>query len=206
MALLPGVIPRSSTGTAAWLLGSRTKVAVPGHVVAIRYWRLAGDPGPHVGQVWAFGGKTPLAEVTFSSETESGPQEQALPASVAVVAGTTIITSVTSPAGSHYAVQPNVFAGQVVDGPLTYPGAAGSYGPIGAYPSQSTTTYYFREPVFVADAVPTVVVTPDSAMSGGFIADLAGFAAGGYTLGISIKNSSGTIVGEIPIVLPSKTA
>jgi hypothetical protein len=74
-------------------LGMKFQVARSGTVTAIRYWKASGDSGTHVGRIWSSTG-TQLASVTFSGETASGWQQQALGTALQIQPGTTYVVSV----------------------------------------------------------------------------------------------------------------
>ncbi len=196
--------PTTSAGTAAWELGTRLSTSVSGRITAIRYWRLADDPGPHVGHVWGASG-VKLADVSFVGETAEGWQVQALPSPLSLMAGQTFTVSVNSPLGAHYALAPGGFTAPVVSGPLTAPVAAGVYvAGSGLFPSASTPTNYFRDVVFDADPQPVIVVGPDPVLPGAIAAQLNGFQAGSYTLGITVTNAAGAAVSaSAPLVIPT---
>jgi|GEM_PF-1498929 len=98
-------------------VGVKFRSATNGYITALRYYRGPANPGPHIGSLWTSGG-TKLASVTFSNETATGWQEQALPAPVAIPANTTYIASYHAPQGG-YSTTPFYFASQgATNGPL----------------------------------------------------------------------------------------
>lgn len=194
LTLLGLQIPQASSGTQGWNLGARVVADVAGRITALRYFRMLGDPGPHIGQVWSING-VKLAEVDFSNETPLGWQRQDLLSPVFLAAGTPVVISVSSPNGSHYAMQPGVFP--LSNGHLF--GIIGVYGASQQFPSMgSTPTNYFRDYEFLPQ---TITLMPDTA--GGFTAVLDGFQEGPYTLGITLKDKQGIIAAEtLEIVMP----
>lgn len=199
LSLLTYQVPSQSTGIGAWELGARVVSDVPGKITAVRFYKWPGDPGPHVGKVWS-ASHVQLAAVVFAGETASGWQEQALPTPVAVAAGDVFVVSVNTVSGFHYAIDADGFATPMVDGHLTF--KSGAYTTIpGNYPlSDNGIGNYFRDVVFVADAVPTITIGPDQA--GGFLAKLAGFAPGAYRLGVTMTDAAGAVVTSVlPITM-----
>jgi hypothetical protein len=98
-------------------LGLRFRSDANGSITAIRFYKGAGNAGPHAGNLWSATG-TQLATVNFTAETETGWQQADLPASVAVTAGTTLVVSYHAPVG-HYAADKDYFATSGVgSGPL----------------------------------------------------------------------------------------
>lgn len=194
VTLLALQVPQSSSGTEAWNLGVRMVADVPGRIIALRYFRILGDAGPHIGQVWSIAG-VKLAEVDFSNETPLGWQRQDLLDPVFLAAGTPVVCSVTSPNGARYALQPGAFP--LINGHLT--GAIGVYGTIRQFPSMGTTpTNYFRDCEFIPQTI-TLKADP----TGGFVAMLDGFEEGPYTLGVTLKDRKGIISSEsLEIMMP----
>lgn len=194
LTLLSLQVPQISSGTRAWNLGVRVSSDVAGRIAALRYYRVLGDPGPHVGQVWGVDG-VKLAEINFSNETPLGWQRQDLPTPVFLAAGTPAIVTVSSPNGAHYAWQPGMFP--FVNTHLT--GVIGVYGDINQFPTMGTTpTNYFRDYEFIPQII---TLTPDPL--GGFTATLDGFQEGPYTLGITLKDTRGVISSEsLEIIMP----
>ena len=90
----PPASPAANDGT-PYELGMKFMVAKAGVISAIRYYKSAGDSAAHVGRIWSPTG-TPLASVTFSGETASGWQQQALPTPLKVQANTIYTVSVNA--------------------------------------------------------------------------------------------------------------
>ena len=85
------------TGTdGPYELGMKLTTTQPGQINAIRFYKVAGESGTHIGRIWAAGGITPLASVTFSGETTSGWQQQALNVPLPIQANSTYLVSVAS--------------------------------------------------------------------------------------------------------------
>lgn len=140
------------TGTdGPYELGMKLTTTQPGQINAIRFYKVAGESGTHVGRIWAAGGTTPLASVTFSGETPSGWQQQALSAPLSIQANTTYLVSVAS--NSAYGATHGELASAITNGPISSvaDGANGVYGPVGSLPDKSyESTDYYRDVVFQA--------------------------------------------------------
>jgi N,N-dimethylformamidase beta subunit-like, C-terminal/Domain of unknown function (DUF4082)/Bacterial Ig-like domain (group 1)/Bacterial Ig domain len=130
-------------------LGTKFQVSGPGQITAIRYWKAQSETGPHVGNIWSATG-TLLTSVSFSGETASGWQIQALTSPLTIQANTTYVVSVNENAA--YVATNSGLASPVVNGPLSSvaDGANGVYGSKGAFPTSSyQNTNYFRDLSFV---------------------------------------------------------
>jgi Domain of unknown function (DUF4082) len=200
-APIAGRVPTSSMSTLAWELGVRVVPDVPGRVTALRFWRLPGDPGPHIGHLWSASGVL-LATVPFTNETLSGWQEQALPVPVSVAAGTTIVVSVNVVAGQHFPLVLDGFATAITQGHLVTPANGGAQSPAGVsgvFPGTASPHDYFRELVFVADAVSTTTVQITTPADGsttppGTVAiagTIAGLTPGAFTVSLALSDASG---------------
>lgn len=136
-------------------LGVKFQSSVAGAITGIRFYKGAGNTGPHVGHLWAATGAL-LGSVTFSGETASGWQQAGFASPITIQANTTYIASYHAPAG-QYAVNGSYFAATgVASGPLSAPasGAAGGngvyrYGPAGGFPSETfNASNYWVDVVF----------------------------------------------------------
>ncbi|MDP9375356.1 MAG: DUF4082 domain-containing protein, partial [Chloroflexota bacterium] len=144
--------PDTSDGGLKYELGMKFQSGRSGQITALRYWKAAGDPGPHVGRLWAAEGGPALATVTFANETASGWQQQDLEKPVPIQADTTYIVSVN--ANGHFARTVEGLTDAVVNGDLRSlaDGANGLYGPPGKPPTNAyQNSNYFRDVVFVPD-------------------------------------------------------
>jgi hypothetical protein len=81
----------------------------------VRYYRDAGETGTHVGRVWSATG-TLLASTTFTGESSSGWQQQALSAPLDLVAGQVYVVSVG--VNARFVQNASGLASQIVSGPL----------------------------------------------------------------------------------------
>ena len=83
-------------------LGARVRPAVSGSVIGVRFYRLDGDVGPHVGSVWSDTGQR-LATASFREDAAPGWHEVLFAAPVNVSANEMLIVSYFSPAGGEMA-------------------------------------------------------------------------------------------------------
>jgi hypothetical protein len=126
------------------------KSAVSGQILAIRFRKTTGDNVTHTGKIWTESG-TQLTSITFTGETSSGWQEQALPSPLTIAANTIYVVSVNSAANSfEFAAQG--FNAQIVSGNLIAPVGAGVFANSpGVFPNSSfNNSNYFRDLVFIA--------------------------------------------------------
>ncbi len=132
-------------------LGMKFTSTKAGQIQAIRYYKSPSEIGTHVGRIWSSTG-TLLASVTFTNETASGWQQQALSTPVTIPANTTYVVSVNT--NGYYTDTPNGFATAITNGDLTAPVGAGVYNEtISAFPSQVyQNENYFRDIVFAPTA------------------------------------------------------
>jgi chitodextrinase len=126
-------------------LGTRFTSVSAGNITAIRFYKSASESGTHTGRIWSSAG-TELASVTFTNETASGWQEQALQTPLAIAANTPYTVTVNT-GNTYYVYNNSGLASQITNGSLSsVVGSNGVYGPVGSYP---TNTYqasnYFRD-------------------------------------------------------------
>ncbi|GAB2504549.1 hypothetical protein GCM10027063_49760 [Promicromonospora xylanilytica] len=132
---------------AAVELGTQFSAVRDGVVGAVRFYRGAGNTGPHTVTVWSADG-APLATAEAPSGQGEGWQTVQLPQPVAITAGTTYVVSYLAPQG-HYAAGQGYFAQPRTVGPLTTPVDAGRYVYGGGFPQYSwQSTGYWVDPVF----------------------------------------------------------
>lgn len=146
------VSPNATDGV-AYELGMKFKSTKAGNILAIRYYKAASDTGTHVGRIWSATG-SPLTSVTFTGETASGWQEQALPTPLAILANTTYMVSVN--VASHFPITTNAFPPSpslpLTNGSLSVvnDGSNGRFGAPGVYPPNSyQNSNYFRDVLFL---------------------------------------------------------
>jgi hypothetical protein len=122
-----------STDTSSYELGMAFYSAQSGSVEALRFYKDSADNGSHVGSLRDNDGNL-LAQVTFTNETTSGWQQQALSTSVPITAGTTYVVSYSTSTGFYYDAE--YFDAQKDTPPLHVPVAGGVYGASGSFPTQ----------------------------------------------------------------------
>ncbi len=146
------VSPNATDGV-PYELGMKFKSSKAGNIHAIRYFKAASDTGTHVGRIWSATG-TLLSSVTFTGETASGWQEQALTLPLAITANTTYVVSVN--VGLYFPITTNAFPPSpslpLTNGSLSVvnDGTNGIFGTSGAFPTNSyQTSNYFRDVLFL---------------------------------------------------------
>ena len=143
----------SLTDGVPYELGMKFKVARSGSIHAIRYWKASGDTGTHVGRIWSSTGAL-LASVTFTGESASGWQQQALSNPLSVNPNATYIVSVNI--GSRYPITPSGLGSPIVRGDIGSVADSnnGVFGNPFAFPTNSyQSSNYFRDVVFIADSL-----------------------------------------------------
>ena len=170
-------VPNNADATdgVSYELGMKFQSSRSGTINAIRYWKAPSDTGTHVGNIWSSTG-TLLATATFTNETASGWQEQALSTPLSIEANTTYVVSVNI--SSHFPITTGGLANSVANGDLSSI-ADGNNGVFstpnqpGTFPNNSfQNSNYFRDIVFVASVTPTIIKVSGDRQSG----------AGGTTL------------------------
>jgi len=132
------------------------RLARSGQITAIRYYKALSDSGTHTGRIWSATG-TQLAAVTFSGESASGWQQQALPAPLSVQANTTYLVSVN--VGGYFPFTDFGLATSIVNGDISSvaDNNNGVFGSPFAFPSSSYhNSNYFRDIVFVPGLVSSI--------------------------------------------------
>ena len=136
-------------------LGMRFTSDVPAQITGIRFYKLAGNTGPHVANVWSSDG-TLLASVQFKNETASGWQQADLKESVAMEPKAVYVVSYHQGKG-HYAFSKDFFNKTLDVPPLHAPMGAGvfAYGTSSTFPQQSfQNANYWIEPVVYTAPLP----------------------------------------------------
>lgn len=132
-------VPSNPNGTdgVPYELGMKFVSAKAGQINAIRFWKAASETGTHVGKIWSSTGGNALATVTFSNETASGWQEQALSAPLCIQANTTYVVSVNI--NAYFAIAYNQLASAIVSGDLSSvaDGNNGVFGSPNTFPTNS---------------------------------------------------------------------
>jgi hypothetical protein len=138
---------RSGTGPFTYELGMKFTVTSAVQLTSIRFYKSPGETGTHVGRLWA--GGTQLGSVTFSNETGSGWQQQALSSPITLQPGTTYTVSVN--ANTVFVVTPAGLATSTGTGPIRSV-ADGANGVYATTAGQNPTSSYNNSNYFV-DAV-----------------------------------------------------
>ncbi len=203
VALVTNAVPGQSSSTAAWELGVRLTARAQGRITALRFYKAPGESGVHVGHLWDDQGH-PLASVTFTNETATGWQEQALIVAVSIDTGATVTVSVNHPAGSRFAITLNGLATGVTAGPLAAESTGGRSGIAGLAPVTPSPHGYWRDVVFQ----PTVIVdigapvsvftTPDRLVQAGDLFNMGAFRLPQFKVGTSSFNYGGTVLAFNP--------
>jgi hypothetical protein len=140
-------------------LGVKVRASVDGYVTGLRFYRLAGDPGPHVGHLWSSTG-TLLATATFAGGSTAGWQQVSLAAPVAVSANTTYVASYLSSTGRYVAASGYFATAGVQRDPLQalaggVDGPNGVFRSGGGFPTEAFNATYYGADVVFATSIPT---------------------------------------------------
>jgi hypothetical protein len=153
----PAFIETSDTNAVE--LGMRFRSDVAGTISAVRFYKGATSPGPHVGHLWTDAGAL-LGTVTFSGETASGWQQASFATPIAIAANATYVVSYYAPAG-QYAADSHYFATGRDTAPLHAPADSGTsangvyrYGPSGFPIDTYQASNYWVDVVFVPTGLP----------------------------------------------------
>ncbi|UIE37514.1 DUF4082 domain-containing protein [Leptodesmis sichuanensis A121] len=153
-------------GGAQYELGLEFQSSQAGQIQSIRYWKSPSETGTHVGKIWSSAGQL-LASVTFTNETASGWQEQALATPLTIAANTTYVVSVNS--NGFYARTLDAFNTVVTNGVLSTiaDGSNGVFAAAGTFPTQSNrNSNYYRDIVFAPLSTPANNTPGTVAVSG----------------------------------------
>jgi hypothetical protein len=133
-------------------LGTQFVSSRSGAIMALRYYRAAGEAGSHVGRLWDDATGNLLASAAFENESAAGWQTQLLPAPVPIAADRKY--RVSYGVNVRAAMDGSGLAGAVANGPLT--ALAGCSSPsAGAFPSNPSAADYFADVVFQPDRLAT---------------------------------------------------
>jgi hypothetical protein len=139
---------RVGPGPWSYELGTKIQMATGSQLLALRFYKDGSETGTHVGSVWDVSGNL-LAQVTFTGETASGWQEQALAAPLALQPGRVYIVSVNI--NAFFVVTPAGLQTALSGGPATTvaDGTNGVFGQTaGSFPSGSfNSSNYFVDAV-----------------------------------------------------------
>jgi trimeric autotransporter adhesin len=150
-------------------LGMAFTSTVGGQITGVRFWKAAGDTGTHIGKLWSSSGQL-LTSVTFSNETASGWQQQALVVPVWIAANTRYVVSVNT-ANTDYVVAYDGLEIQVVNQHLRSAiGNNGVFASAGQFPTNTfSSSNYFRDVFFVPSSLTlsSMTLNPTSVFGGG---------------------------------------
>ena len=76
--------------------GTVFKVSKDGFVIAINFFKLADETGPHTGKLWDYDTKQLLATVSFATETSSGWRSAFLASPFYILQGKQYVVSVNA--------------------------------------------------------------------------------------------------------------
>lgn len=133
-------------------VGVKFRSDTAGLITGIRFYKGAGNIGPHVGSLWAIDGVR-LASGTFLNETTSGWQQMLFDTPVVINANTTYVASYHADNG-NYAADHDYFLAEVSNGPLhalsnaQSPNGIYSYGPSSFPTLSSRATNYWVDVIF----------------------------------------------------------
>ena len=159
---------RTGAGPWSYELGVKFTVDQPMLLSAVRFWKSPGETGVHTGRLWTAGGLQ-LASVTFTGESASGWQQQALSTPASLQPNAVYVLSVN--ANAFFVSTRDGLASQIASGPLrtVADGLNGVYGAsAGTFPTQSwSSTNYFVDLQAVLDGeTPPPTVTGSSPAAG----------------------------------------
>jgi len=174
------------TDSVPYELGMKFRSATAGQISAIRFWKAPSETGTHTGRIWSATG-TLLASVTFTNETASGWQEQAISTPLNIQANTTYIVSVN--VNAYYVFTNEGLGSSIVNSDLSSVADSNNgvfNGTPGAFPTGSyRDTNYFRDINFVAVALPTITKISGDNQTGAVGTTLPN------PLVVQVKNSAG---------------
>lgn len=140
----------AASDTSRVTVGTRFTVTEAGFVAAVNFYKGPGNTGSHVATLWSGSGES-LGTAAYTSESASGWQTAWFDAPIAVNPGTAYVVSYVATVGA-YSVSPSAFSTGYSRGPLQVPESGGSFTYATGFPSQSSTSSYFVDPVFVRSA------------------------------------------------------
>lgn len=149
--------------TASVELGMRFSPKVDGTITGIRFFKTAGNSGPHRGTLWDANGNV-LARASFPAASAEGWQVAELSASVAVAGGEDYVVSYLAP-GGRYAAEEHYFDRGIDSTYLSVPAGAGVYvyGSGGFPTANYENSNYYVDVLFSAAPTPRPPVTPTPA-------------------------------------------
>jgi hypothetical protein len=194
-----------SGDTSAVTLGMRFSASSNGTVTGVRFYKGAGNTGPHTGALWTASG-TLLAEGTFKDESTAGWQTLTFAAPVAVTKNTQYVVSYRTTVG-HWSADMNKFASTgLTRPPLSAPREAGAYTYGTGFPGSSSSHSYLVDVVYER-GTPTIDIASQDPAPGAVSVPRGTAIRVGLTepirSGYSVQVSQVTSVG--PVDLPGTT-
>ncbi|MBD2606891.1 DUF4082 domain-containing protein [Scytonema hofmannii FACHB-248] len=195
----------NATDGVEYELGMKFRSAKNGQIVAIRFWKAVSESGSHVGKIWTANGVL-LASCTYTNETASGWQEQALSTPLVIQANTTYVVSVNT-ANTYFAIGFYGLANSVVNGDLSSvaDGQNGLYGNPNGFPTNFfMTANYFRDVAFAAEVLASITKVGGDNQQGAIgtalpnplvveVKDGSGNPQVGVTVNFTVTNGGGTV-------------
>jgi hypothetical protein len=139
LTIFEGTIPTTAEATDASsvMLGVKFGSTVAGKVRGVRFYKAAGNVGPHQVGLWTSGGSL-LASATATNETATGWQEVSFPTPISIAANTMYVAGYLAPKG-HYSSTLNAFTSAITNSPLV--GLANSTSVNGLYSYRTTLSF-----------------------------------------------------------------
>lgn len=122
-------------------------------VTGLRFYKGPANTGQHIGTLWSDAGAQ-LAQASFTNESSTGWQRVSFATPVTVQPGATYVVSYGAPSG-HISATIGGLAGSVDSPPVHAPAGSGLYRYGGGFPSTTSTTNYWVDPVL--DDLPPVI-------------------------------------------------
>jgi hypothetical protein len=140
------------SGTPPYEDGTIFSSSQAGTIQAIRFYKAVGESGTHVGRIWDDATQVQLASVTFTNETSSGWQTQALPTPLSIVANKRYRVSYNF--NTNLAKKISGLQSPISNGVLT--AHSGCYTtPAGLFPTTGSVGNYFADVVFHPNSLPS---------------------------------------------------
>ncbi len=127
-------------------VGTRFSADVAGSITGVRFFKGPKNPGPHTVSMWTAGG-TLLASATSTTESTTGWQTVRFNQAVPVSARVSYVVSYRAPSGG-YAATTNGLAAAVDAPPLHTAARAAVYTYGSGFPTGTSNTNYWVDPVF----------------------------------------------------------
>jgi hypothetical protein len=141
-----GTVTEASGGGSTWEQATMFTSAINGKITHLRYYRVPGESGTHVGRLWSDTG-TLLRQQTFTNETASGWQEVALTTPYTITAGVTYRVSYN--VNFYGAKVLSGMASPIMNWPLTATGARYAT-PSGTFPNTGSVSNFLADVKFSA--------------------------------------------------------